>query len=50
MDQLKKSEKAGDISQDDARTLSEQVQKLTDEAIKNVDETLSGKEAEIMQV
>lgn len=50
MDQLKKSEKSGDISQDDARTFSDQVQKLTDEAIKNVDETLSGKEAEIMQV
>lgn len=50
MDQLKKGEKTGDISQDDARTMSDQVQKMTDEAIKNVDETLSGKEAEIMQV
>lgn len=50
MDQLKKTEKAGDISQDDARTLSDQVQKMTDEAIKNVDDTLSTKEAEIMQV
>ena len=50
MDQLKKAEKASDISQDDARTLSDQVQKLTDEAIRNVDDTLSTKEAEIMQV
>ena len=50
MDNLKKQEKDGNISQDEHRALSEQVQKLTDEHIKRVDETLAGKEKEILQV
>ncbi|HEX9446817.1 MAG TPA: ribosome recycling factor [Dongiaceae bacterium] len=50
MDQLKKQEKDGDISQDEHRGLSEQVQKLTDEHIKRIDESLAGKEKEILQV
>lgn len=50
MDQLKKAEKDGDIGQDESRSMSDQVQKMTDDAIKDVEETLSTKEAEIMQV
>lgn len=50
MDQLKKLEKDGDISQDDSRVLSEKVQKLTDETISELDKMLAAKEAEIMQV
>ena len=50
MDHLKKAEKDGEIGQDDARGLSDQVQKLTDDYIANVDEALSTKEGEIMQV
>ncbi|GAB1582078.1 ribosome recycling factor [Phyllobacterium phragmitis] len=50
MDQLKKLEKDGVISQDDSRVLSEKVQKLTDETISEVDKMLAVKEAEIMQV
>ena len=50
MDVLKKAEKDGDIGKDDAHSLSEKVQKLTDEFIESVDNTLSAKEAEIMQV
>ncbi|MEO9336905.1 ribosome recycling factor [Mesorhizobium sp. SB112] len=50
MDQLKKFEKDGDISQDDARTQSDKVQKLTDDTISSIDSLLTGKEAEIMQV
>jgi ribosome recycling factor len=50
MDHLKKLEKDGDISQDEHRGLSDQVQKLTDEHIKRVDEALAGKEKEILQV
>lgn len=50
MDMLKKSEKDGDISQDEHRGLSDQMQKLTDEHIKRVDEALAAKEKEIMQV
>ena len=50
MDDIKKSEKDGDIGQDDARTLSDKVQKVTDDMISQVDEILSAKETEIMQV
>lgn len=50
MDALKKMEKDGDISEDEARGLSDEVQKMTDQFIKQVDETLKAKEAEIMQV
>jgi len=50
MDSLKKMEKDGDISEDDQRSMSDDVQKLTDKYIKRVDEVLKNKEAEIMQV
>ena len=50
MDALKKAEKDGDISEDDLRKLSGDVQKLTDDFIGKVDEALKTKEAEIMQV
>ena len=50
MDQLKKSEKAGDISQDDQRLYSDEIQELTDAHIKQIDETLQTKESEILQV
>ncbi len=50
MDQLKKLEKDGDISEDEQRSRSEEVQKLTDQHIKRIDETLKAKEEEIMQV
>ncbi|MFT4956390.1 MAG: ribosome recycling factor [Brevundimonas sp.] len=49
-DDLKKAEKAGDISQDDQKRMEAEVQKDTDAAIKRIDETLKTKEAEIMQV
>jgi len=50
MDFLKKSEKDGDISEDDQRKQSDQVQKLTDDTISQIDSLLAGKETEIMQV
>lgn len=50
MDNLKKAEKDGDIGQDDHRTGTDRVQKMTDETINMVDGLLSEKEAEIMQV
>ena len=49
-DDLKKAEKAGDISQDEQKKMEAEVQKDTDAAIKRIDETLKTKEAEIMQV
>lgn len=50
MDSLKKMEKDGDISQDEHRGRGEDIQKLTDDHIKLVDELLETKEQEIMQV
>lgn len=50
MDELKKAEKDGDISEDELRQYSDEVQKLTDEFVKQVDDTLSAKEGEVMQV
>jgi ribosome recycling factor len=49
-DDLKKAEKAGDISQDDQKKMEAEVQKDTDAAVKRIDEMLKTKEAEIMQV
>lgn len=50
MDKLKKFEKDGQISEDELKKYSVDIQTLTDETIKRVDETLAGKEQEIMQV
>jgi ribosome recycling factor len=50
MDSLKKMEKDGKISQDEHHGLNDQVQKLTDEHVHKVDETLAAKEKEILQV
>lgn len=50
MDSLKAQEKNGDISEDEHRKLSEQVQKLTDDYVKKADEALVHKEKDIMSV
>jgi ribosome recycling factor len=47
---LRAAEKAHVISQDEEKRLETEVQKLTDEAIRRVDETLKTKEQEIMHV
>ena len=47
---LKKAEKAGEISQDEQKKMETEDQKDTDAAIKRVDEALRTKEVEIMQV
>ena len=49
-DDLKKAEKAGEISQDEQKKMEAEVQKDTDAAIKRIDEALKVKEVEIMQV
>jgi len=50
MDALKKAEKDGDLSQDDARVQADLVQKATDASVAEIDQVLAAKEAEIMQV
>jgi ribosome recycling factor len=50
MDQVKALEKKGDLSEDDSHRLADEIQKITDDAIKKVDEALVHKEKEIMSV
>lgn len=50
MDTLKRLEKDGDMSQDDSRSKSDEVQKVTDKTIEEIDSLLEAKEQEIMQV
>ena len=50
MDSLKKLEKDHEIGEDDVKMWQEEIQRLTDESIKKVDETLAQKSKEIMQV
>ena len=50
MDQTKGAEKKHEISEDDVKDWSDQIQKLTDGYIKRVDDSLADKEREIKQV
>ena len=50
MDTTKKMEKDGDISQDDRHIYDEEIQTITNKSINKIDELLSSKEVEIMQV
>jgi ribosome recycling factor len=47
---LRRQERDGDISQDEHKKLEREVQHLTDDHIKKVDETLAQKDKEILQV
>ena len=48
-EQLKKAEKASDISEDESKRAMNDVQELTDNYIKNIDKMLGEKETEIME-
>ncbi|MBT5458506.1 MAG: ribosome recycling factor [Rhodospirillaceae bacterium] len=50
MDKLKRLEKDGDLSQDEQHAWGDDLQKMTDGCIKEMDEALAAKEKEIMQV
>ena len=47
---LRRLEKDGDISQDEQRKVQNDIQHLTDDHIKRIDETLAQKDKEILQV
>lgn len=49
-DELKKSEKSGDITEDELRRLTDDVQNLTDKYIAEIDQVAEEKEKEIMEV
>jgi ribosome recycling factor len=49
-DELKKSEKDGDLSEDDLKRAEDEVQKLTDRYVEDVNVMLEAKEKEILEV
>lgn len=50
MDEIKKMEKAGDMSQDDHKFWADEIQRLTDEEVKAIDDLFEARQGEIMQV
>ncbi len=50
MDTIKRLEKDSEISQDEQKSYSDRIQKLTDEMIREIDSLTENKEKEIMQV
>lgn len=50
LDEAKKQEKDGNITEDDLRNAENQIQKLTDKKIEKIDELLAAKEKEVMSV
>ncbi|MGA1264994.1 MAG: ribosome recycling factor [Prochlorothrix sp.] len=50
IDSVRKQEKSSDISEDEARDLQDQIQKLTDKYTTRIDEVLAAKEKDIMTV
>jgi ribosome recycling factor len=49
-EELKKLLKEGEISEDEEKKLAEEIQKLTDQYIKEINTLLEDKEKEIMEV
>ena len=49
-DKVKKMEKAGDFTEDDAKSTLDDIQKLIDKAVKDIDGIVADKEKEIMEV
>ena len=50
LDEAKKEQKDGNITEDDLRNAETQIQKLTDKKIEKIDEILANKEKEVMSV
>lgn len=50
LDTLKKQEKEGEVSEDDAKRIEKEVQQITDKNIREVEEHLQSKEKELMSV
>lgn len=50
LDKLKKMEKASEITEDDLKDGEEEIQKITDDFIKEIDKVAKAKEAEVMEI
>lgn len=49
-DEVKRQQKEGELSEDDSRRETDQIQKLTDSYIEKIDEAMKAKEKEVMTV
>lgn len=49
-DELKKEEKAGEITEDELKTALDRVQKDTDKGVKDIDAVVAAKDKEIMEI
>jgi ribosome recycling factor len=49
-DELKKQQKAGDISEDDEKRGEDEIQKLTDSYVEKINQALEEKEKEILEI
>ena len=50
MDKFKAMKKGGDLTEDDQKKLEEEVQKITDKFVKQIDSICADKNKEIMEV
>ena len=50
MDEAKKQEKAKEITEDELKTLEKDIQKVTDDAVKHIDDMTTNKEKELLEV
>ncbi|MGG5316637.1 ribosome recycling factor [Enterococcus sp. AZ072] len=50
MDDYKKQQKNSDITEDDLRSMEKDIQKLTDDSVKEIDKIVSEKEKELLEV
>ncbi len=50
IEQGKKAEKAGELTEDARRDLEAEIQKFTDKFVKQIDESVAAKEADIMKI
>jgi ribosome recycling factor len=50
IESIRKQEKAGDVSEDEARDLQDNVQKLTDKYVQKVEQLLVEKETDITTI
>ena len=50
MESAKSAKKNGDITEDDVKNLEKDIQKLTDNYVKDIDSIIAAKEKEILEV
>jgi len=50
LDQFKKAEKKGELTEDDLKSLESEIQKLTDKGVENIDKAVEAKSKDIMSL